>query len=145
MNIIKKINVSENYSEGENGYSGVSIDLEEKDCWDRKKQQILLLIADDAVGGSCCENSGYLLSEDNIESFIGALFYSISVTNEKLETTVLDFLDDNEGHDRSVQTIFVNIDTSKGLLQFTAYNEHNGYYGHRVIIRSKDYVHEEII
>ena len=26
--------------------------------------------------------------------------------------------------------MFVNINTSNGLLQFAAYNNHNGYYGH---------------
>ena len=27
---------------------------------------------------------------------------------------------------------FINIYTTKGLLQITIYNEHNGYYGHYV-------------
>lgn len=33
--------------------------------------------------------------------------------------------------------MFINVETTKGLLQFVAYNEHNGYYGHDVLLVSK--------
>ena len=33
--------------------------------------------------------------------------------------------------------MFVNVETDKGLLQFVAYNEHNGYYGHEACVISK--------
>ena len=33
--------------------------------------------------------------------------------------------------------MFINVETTKGLLQFAAYNEHNGYYGHGVKLVSK--------
>lgn len=33
--------------------------------------------------------------------------------------------------------MFINVETTKGLLQFVAYNEHNGYYGHEVKLVSK--------
>ena len=33
--------------------------------------------------------------------------------------------------------MFINVETTNGLLQFVAYNEHNGYYGHEVKLVSK--------
>ena len=33
--------------------------------------------------------------------------------------------------------MFINVETTRGLLQFAAYNEHNGYYGHDVLLVSK--------
>lgn len=33
--------------------------------------------------------------------------------------------------------MFINIETTKGFLQFVVYNEHNGYYGHSVLLVSK--------
>jgi hypothetical protein len=33
--------------------------------------------------------------------------------------------------------MFVNIDTSRGRLQFVAYNAHNGYYSHEATVSSK--------
>ena len=41
--------------------------------------------------------------------------------------------------------MFVNITTSKGVLQFVAYNEHNGYYGHSACVISKQLNHEECL
>jgi hypothetical protein len=39
----------------------------------------------------------------------------------------------------------VNIDTDRGQLQFVAYNEHNGYYGHNAVVVSKQLTHEECL
>ena len=39
--------------------------------------------------------------------------------------------------------MFVNLETSEGLLQFVAYNAHNGYYGHEAVLVSKQLNHEE--
>ena len=33
--------------------------------------------------------------------------------------------------------MFVNVNTTEGLIQFTAYNCHNGYYGHDAVLISK--------
>ncbi len=33
--------------------------------------------------------------------------------------------------------MFVNLETNVGLLQFVAYNSHNGYYGHDAVLVSK--------
>ncbi len=39
--------------------------------------------------------------------------------------------------------MFVHLETSEGLLQFVAYNSHNGYYGHDAVLVSKQLNHEE--
>lgn len=36
-----------------------------------------------------------------------------------------------------IKYMFINVETTNGLLQFVAYNEHNGYYGHEVKLVSK--------
>ena len=95
-------------------------------------QSIKLLIENEQ---NCCEGWGYLISEDNLDEFIGEHIYRISQTDTKLSTINLDM--PIEDYDRSMICIFINIETSKGILQFVAYNEHNGYYGHNVIISSK--------
>lgn len=83
---------------------------------------------------NCCEKWGYFMSEDNLEEFIGAYLISVKVTDTALKTwdVLKEIVDNYEGH-----VMFVNLETSKGLLQFVAYNEHNGYYGHEACIVSK--------
>jgi len=88
------------------------------------KQTILLLISN---GASCCENFGYLHSEDNLEDFVGAELLKVEKVDTKLEKTTLNDVDEGE-------CIFINLETSKGTCQFAVYNSHNGYYGHSVFI-----------
>ena len=88
------------------------------------KQEIKLGISD---GQRCCERWGYFLTNDNPEDFIGANVLSVDIVDE-----ILDKKKDVEIYEGSV--IFVNIETDRGTLQFTAYNEHNGYYGHDAIV-----------
>lgn len=78
-------------------------------------------------GQSCCENWGYLMSEDNLEQFVGAEIFGISGVGE-----ALDHVEVKDVHEGGI--MFVNINTSHGLLQFVAYNEHNGYYGHHAVV-----------
>lgn len=78
-------------------------------------------------GQSCCENWGYITSEDNYEDFIGAELISVSGVDSKLAHVELP--DVYEG-----DTMFVNFVTSEGVLQFVAYNEHNGYYSHEAVL-----------
>lgn len=85
-------------------------------------------------GQSCCENWGYLMSQDNFEEFIDAELLSVKVTDTSLNTTVKDMLKDDYVSEDSC--MFVNFETSAGTLQFTAYNEHNGYYGHEAFVIS---------
>lgn len=90
-------------------------------------------------GQSCCESFGCIITNDDITEFIGAKLKGVSITdtalnNKKIEE--LEYLD-------SGGAMFVNLETSKGLLQFVAYNAHNGYYGHEAVLISKQLNHEE--
>ena len=85
-------------------------------------------------GQSCCEDYGYLISHDDFEDFKGAELLNICLTDTLLKSKSFSSSDipnlDYGG------TIFCNFETSKGTLQFIAYNAHNGYYGHTVMIKS---------
>lgn len=87
---------------------------------------------------SCCEDWGYFLSEDNIDEFVGAIILNISLTDTCLRTEKLP----EYGVEESGGVMFVNIETDRGLLQFTAYNSHNGYYGHDARIKSTQLTEE---
>ena len=84
----------------------------------------------------CCETPGYFMSEDDLDQFIGTTLIRVEVTDEALNTVeVPDFYDGG--------VMFVNIHTDKGLLQFVAYNEHNGYYSHLAKVTVGETVIEE--
>ncbi len=87
-------------------------------------------------GQSCCEDFGYFMSLDDIEEFIGSQIFSIEIVNECLAKDKL--RDIYEGG-----CMFVDINTTVGTLQFTAYNEHNGYYGHEAVVVSEQ-LNEEV-
>lgn len=101
------------------------------------KQEIKLLISN---GQSCCENFGYFWCTDDTKEFIGAELLSIDIVNECMEKRKLP----EYNHDET-QAVFVNLETDKGTLQFTAYNQHNGYYGHTVVIKCDKFTHEASI
>lgn len=107
------------------------------------KQIVKFLIDDESA---CCEHWGYFLSEDDVNKFIGSHLLDITLTDTALNTQKLkeNQLDDRENLDGG-DIIFVNVHTSVGILQFTAYNAHNGYYGHEVKIISNQLNHEEIL
>lgn len=90
------------------------------------KQVIQLGISN---GQSCCENWGYFMTNDNIEEFIGSNILSVDVVDDCLMKEKVPAI--YEGG-----VMYVNIETNKGTLQFTAYNEHNGYYGHTAVVKS---------
>jgi hypothetical protein len=94
------------------------------------EQQIKLGIDN---GQSCCENWGYFMSEDDTSDFIGAKLIDVKITDTLLKPN--DEFDVNDMYEGDV--MFVNVETDKGLLQFVAYNEHNGYYGHEACVISK--------
>lgn len=79
----------------------------------------------------CHEHWGYFMSEDDLSEFIGANLISVKVVDTALKNWE-EIEDMYEGN-----VMFVNIETSNGLLQFVAYNEHNGYYGHEACVISK--------
>ncbi|MDD4374209.1 MAG: hypothetical protein PHG67_09855 [Bacteroidales bacterium] len=82
-------------------------------------------------GQCCCENWGYFMSEDDLSEFIGTNLISVKIVDTALKNWE-EIEDMYEGN-----AMFVNIETSNGLLQFVAYNEHNGYYGHEACVISK--------
>lgn len=84
-------------------------------------------------GQSCCEHFGYFMSEDNPKHFEGSELLSINITDTQLKTHS-DF-DPEDTYEGGV--MFVNLHTSNGLLQFVAYNQHNGYYGHEAVVISE--------
>ena len=107
------------------------------------KQTIKLAIDN---GGQCCENFGYFMSEDNIEEFVGASLISVEVVDTLLNTEKLKTNCNSYGSDwDDTYVMFVNINTDKGLLQFVAYNEHNGYYGHEALVISEQLNHSETL
>jgi hypothetical protein len=91
----------------------------------------------------CCEKFGYLLSEDDIQRFVNAKLLGVKITDVALNTSRLL---DRKVNPRSSYfeggILFVDIETSVGVLQFTAYNGHNGYYGHDVIVESTQLYHQ---
>lgn len=100
------------------------------------KQDITVLISN---GQSCCENWGYLVSEDDTEKFVGATLKDVTITDTALIThDDLKYLDEGEA-------MFVNFETSKGTFQIAVYNGHNGYYGHSVKVNSTQVTREDVL
>lgn len=87
---------------------------------------------------SCCENWGYFWCNDNTQDFIGAILRDVTITNEALITEKVP--NTYEG-----SAMFVNLETDRGTLQFVAYNEHNGYYGHDAIVQCSQLDHSEYL
>lgn len=108
----------------ESGYEGYALTLDDGSA-------VQLLISNES---QCCEQWGYLMSNDNLAEFIGA---------ELLNVKTVDHQVSGDG-DPYRNTVFVNIETSRGTLQFTAYNEHNGYYGHAVRVTWGDKTIESV-
>lgn len=103
------------------------------------KQMIRLLIDNDQ---DCCEQWGYLMSEDDLSKFIGSSLLDITITDTALSTIQFEQYLGPEDMDAGGM-MFVNINTDRGLLQFVAYNAHNGYYGHEAHVISEQLNHSE--
>ena len=88
----------------------------------------------------CCEQWGYAMSEDDTDYYIGAQFLDIKVVTKDLAKKSLsehaDYLDEGDA-------MFVDVETSKGVLQFVLYNSHNGYYSHSARVVSTQLQVEE--
>lgn len=88
---------------------------------------------------NCCENWGYLISNDHLDDFIGSELLDVKIVGEDLAHVNFEgaYFGD---------TMFINIETSKGTLQFVAYNEHNGYYSHDAVLvdRGKFSIHAHL-
>ena len=87
-------------------------------------------------GQSCCENWGYMISEDDTDDFLNSNLLDVRLTDTALNQKKID--EDFEfGLDEgSIQ--FVDFVTDTGVFQLAVYNEHNGYYGHSIIVAKDD-------
>ena len=87
----------------------------------------------------CCEIFGCIITNDETSEFVGAELKSLAVVDEALnykKIEELEYIDEGGA-------MFVNLETSEGLLQFVAYNAHNGYYGHEAVLISKQLNEEQ--
>ncbi len=91
----------------------------------------------------CCEVWGYFMTNDKPSDFIGAELLSVKLIDGDLRTVPIS--KGLEPWDYNGNSMFVNIETSRGTLQFVAYNEHNGYYGHEAVVQSTQLNHFEIL
>lgn len=104
------------------------------------KNEFYILIENDQC---CCEDWGYITTNDDINDFIGKTIKSVVFTDTQLgnkEIKELEYVEKNE-----IQ--FVNFKTTDGdTLQLAVYNSHNGYYGHNIIIaKNEDILLEETL
>lgn len=88
----------------------------------------------------CCENFGYVSKPEDYKDFIGANVYSISSTVRTIKDNI-ESIQLSSSSEYS-NCLFITFYTDKGDLQFTAYNEHDGYYGHNVVIVKDTYLKE---
>lgn len=93
------------------------------------EQEIFIGISNEQ---SCCESWGYFIVDSDYKWIIGTEFLGIEVVDEIYDVTKM--IDVYDGG-----AVFVNILTSQGMIQIVVYNAHNGYYGHSIIIRSKQF------
>ena len=84
-------------------------------------------------GQSCCEDWGYLSSEDDLDKFLGAKLKDIKFTDTALNQKKVSDTCGTYGFD-SGGIIFVDFETTNGVLQLAVYNGHNGYYGHGILV-----------
>lgn len=78
----------------------------------------------------CCENWGYITSEDDLSGYVGSTLLEVKLTDTALRTAVMKELEETDWDCGGIQ--FVDFVTDKGAFQLAVYNGHNGYYGHHV-------------
>lgn len=96
---------------------------------------------------SCCESWGYFLSEDDPTKFEGAELRGVTLTDTNRTARKFNPPDDLPYDENAVyldegDVMFADIETDRGVLQFVAYNGHNGYYGHTARLVSRQLTHE---
>lgn len=102
------------------------------------KQEILILINNsqqccEEWGYEACSEKGILETQDDLDDYIGVEILDIEIVDT--EKDIYKNLTDRVYRFYSSNAEFVNIKTSKGKLQFSVYNAHNGYYGHKIYIK----------
>lgn len=84
-------------------------------------------------GQCCCESWGYFDSADNTNDFIGKELMSVELTDVALSKEKLEESGYYGGDCGGIQ--FVDFNMADGtVLQFAVYNDHNGYYGHPILV-----------
>jgi hypothetical protein len=108
------------------------------------KEPVLVLIDNQQ---SCCESWGYMASDDDLSSFVGANLRDVELADTRLGTwTLTDEQKKQEANDKEMGwspydeggVQFVTFKTSRGDFQLAVYNGHNGYYGHGIIVAVGD-------
>lgn len=88
---------------------------------------------------NCCEQAGIISTEDNLSDYIGALLWRVSLVTQEGEQDYKVIPIERKSMDpHQLHAIFVNLETQAGQLQFVLYNYQNGYYGHEVVIKSRN-------
>ena len=115
------------------GYDGYLVETE--------TDKFYILISN---GQNCCEDWGYLDTNDNSKKFIGSELLNVSIVDQEYNKKFLmeaDFSVEEEN-----QICFVTFETDKGDFQLAVYNSHNGYYGHDIIIvKNTDIIHQDTL
>lgn len=83
----------------------------------------------------CCESWGAITTEDTLKDFNEAELLSIAIVDYDYKKHPL-LKDEKDFYCEEGAAIFIDVNTCKGLLQFVLYNQHNGYYGHNVSVKS---------
>lgn len=111
------------------------VELEDGDQWGPStydgykvvtSERELFIVVNDFQG--CCESWGMVSSEDDTQSFVGAELLQMNWVDVARKKHF-----DVDVYDGEV--MFIDLETSKGLLQLAVYNCHNGYYGHTAFIK----------
>lgn len=123
----KILNIEEVYDVkfGWNTFDGFKIETE--------KDTYYFLIEN---GQNCCENWGYISSNDEYKEYIGKELVGIDVVDNACNK-ILNIL--NEDGIYECDCYFINLKfKSWEELQLAVYNQHNGYYGHNVLFIKND-------
>lgn len=85
---------------------------------------------------NCCEDWGYMTSDDDLTGYVGARLKRIHLTDTALNKQVVEDTAPYGFDEGGIQ--FVDLVTNRGTLQLAVYNGHNGYYGHSILIVKGD-------
>lgn len=92
---------------------------------------------------NCCEDWGYLSTNDNIKDYIGKTIKKVVLTDTNLSNKEFDELEYLDCGGVQFVTFYL---TDGDILQLAVYNAHNGYYGHNIIIaQNEDILLEETL
>lgn len=85
--------------------------------------------------------SGVITTNNDLTDFIGSTIKKVKVVDRALKSKEFMLLDkvDLYGCAYEGEAVFVNFETTKGLLQFVCYHSHNGCYGVDSVVMSKQF------